>query len=494
MKRKMHKQKNKTKRLGMIVFIIIFALITGGFIGTGIYLKNEVKPNELLKRYMTYISTHDYEKMYAMLDKESQTAVSKEDFISRNQRIYEGIEAERIELTVQRTEKREQSEKAVLYTLSMSTAAGSISFNNEAVFHRTWREGYRLKWNDSMIFPNLGPKDKIKVLKRAAKRGSIYDRNGIMLAGPDTASSVGLVPCKMNKDAAADIEQLVKLLDISAEAIQKKLGAKWVKEDSFVPLKTIEKIEETSLPLAETNEAEAQKVKLQNELLKIHGVMISDVKVRVYPLKEKASHLTGYVQSITAEELKAHKGEGYYPDSVIGKSGLEKLYEDELRGRDGCEIEITASDGEKKETLVKTLQVDGKSIVLTIDAKLQSACYEQFSEDKSCSTAINPKTGEVLALVSIPSFNANDFVMGMSDSRWTALNNDEKKPLLNRFRSAWCPGSCFKPIIAAIGVFSGMLNPNEDFGNVGRSWQIRVMDRGRCSLIRFILPVFILHL
>ena len=84
---------------------------------------------------------------------------------------------------------------------------------------------------------------------------------------------------------------------------------------------------------------------------------------------------------------------------------------------------------------------------------------------------MNQYTGEILALVSTPSFDDNDFIMGMSDEEWTALNEDEKNPMYNRFRQLWCPGSTFKPIVAAIGLDSGVLDPDEDFGNVGRSWQ-----------------------
>lgn len=113
----------------------------------------------------------------------------------------------------------------------------------------------------------------------------------------------------------------------------------------------------------------------------------------------------------------------------------------------------------------------GKDIQLTIDANLQEMLYEQFQEDKSCSVALNPVTGEVLALVSTPSYDNNDFIIGMSDEQWTELNEDEDMPLYNRFRQTWCPGSSLKPIIAAIGLDCGAIDPDEDYGNVGLSWQ-----------------------
>ena len=124
-----------------------------------------------------------------------------------------------------------------------------------------------------------------------------------------------------------------------------------------------------------------------------------------------------------------------------------------------------------KEELASRLVENGKTIKLTIDSKLQRSLYEQFQEDKSCSVAMNPYTGEVLALVSTPSYDNNDFIMGLSSEKWTALNEDENKPLYNRFRQVWCPGSTFKPITAAIVLETGAVDPNEDYGNVGLSWQ-----------------------
>lgn len=199
--------------------------------------------------------------------------------------------------------------------------------------------------------------------------------------------------------------------------------------------------------------------------------MISDVEVREYPLGEAAAHLVGYVQSVTAEDLEEYAGEGYTANSVIGRSGMEGLFESELKGQNGCRIYIVNSEGKEKEELACILVKHGQDIQLTIDANLQISLYEQFKEDKSCSVAMNPYTGEVLALVSTPSYDNNDFIMGLSSEQWTALNEDENKPMYNRFRQVWCPGSTFKPITAAVGLESGAIDPMEDYGNVGLSWQ-----------------------
>ena len=423
-------------------------------------------PEELLVEYMDHIPKQEYEEMYAMLHIEASGNVSQENFVTRNSAIYEGIEARNMAVQIIAYDEEQMS---VTYQTAFDTVAGTISFENEALFLKG-EDGYKLVWDDSMIFPNLTSADKVRVSTTQAERGEILDRNGRVLAGKGTASSVGIVPGKLeNKEEA--IAKIAELLEIAPEVIEKKLSAKWVKDDSFVPIKTIPKVEKIELMKYEPD----QKVLKENErhetLLEIPGVMISDVEVREYPLGETAAHLVGYVQSVTAEDLEEHAGEGYTANNVIGKSGMEGLFEKELKGKNGCRVYIVNSEGKEKEELAYILVQDGHDIKLTIDANLQSSLYEQFKEDKSCSIAMNPYSGEILALVSTPSYDNNDFIMGLSSEQWTALNEDEDKPMYNRFRQVWCPGSTFKPIIAAIGLQSGAINPTEDYGNVGLSWQ-----------------------
>ena len=470
-KRKSRNKRKKTRsRLLWIasaaigIAAVISAVCVAGMIATK---KNAWRtPEELLVEYMDHIPKQEYEEMYAMLHIEASGNVSQEKFVTRNSAIYEGIEARNMAVQIIAYDEEQMS---VTYQTAFDTVAGTISFENEALFLKG-EDGYKLVWDDSMIFPNLTSADKVRVSTTQAERGEILDRNGRVLAGKGTASSVGIVPGKLeNKEEA--IAKIAELLEIAPEVIEKKLSAKWVKDDSFVPIKTIPKVEKIELMKYKPD----QKVLKENErhetLLEIPGVMISDVEVREYPLGEKAAHLVGYVQSVTAEDLEEHAGEGYTANSVIGKSGMEGLFEKELKGKNGCRVYIVNSEGKEKEELAYILVQDGHDIKLTIDANLQSSLYEQFKEDKSCSIAMNPYSGEILALVSTPSYDNNDFIMGLSSEQWTALNEDEDKPMYNRFRQVWCPGSTFKPIIAAIGLQSGAINPTEDYGNVGLSWQ-----------------------
>ena len=468
----MKKIRGKRRARRKYLWVTIAAVGTVGFVvavcmaGTlGIKSRWET-PQELLLQYMDYIPSQEYEKMYAMLDTDASGSISQEDFIKRNSAIYEGIELQNMMVEIL---EYDEEHRLVTYQTSFDTVAGTIQFENEALFVEG-EEGYKLVWEDSMIFPNLSSSDKVRVSTIQAERGEILDRNGRVLAGKGTASLVGIVPGKI-EDKTEAIVKIAELLETTPETIEKKLSANWVKNDSFVPIKTIPRVEEIELLKIEPDEEVLKEKERHEKLLEIPGVMITDVDVREYPLGEAASHLIGYVQSVTAEDLEEHSGEGYTANSVIGRIGMEGLFESELKGHNGCRIYIADSEGKEKEELANIPVQHGKDIQLTIDADLQISLYEQFKEDKSCSVAMNPYTGEVLALVSTPSYDNNDFIMGLSDEQWTSLNEDENKPMYNRFRQVWCPGSTFKPITAAIGLESGAIDPTEDYGNVGLSWQ-----------------------
>ena len=468
MKRRARRKKKQRTTICLTVFVL-GTMSIGAIVSIGILHRKQntlVSLEELLVEYMSHIPEQEYEEMYAMLNIEASRNISQDDFVKRNSAIYEGIEVDNMEIEVT---AYDEERKAVTYQTSFDTVAGNISFENEAIFLKG-EDGYKLAWDDSLIFPELGSTDKVKISTTQANRGGILDRNGRVLAGKGVASSVGIVPGKL-EDRDEAIQQIAELLEIESEVIEKKLSAKWVKEDSFVSIKTIPKVAEIELMKIEQDEEVLKENERQEKLLEIPGVMISDTEVREYPLGEAAAHLVGYVQSVTAEDLENHAGEGYTANSVMGKSGMEGLFEKELKGQNGSSIYIVDSAGNKKAELASIFVQDGKDIQLTIDADLQRSLYAQFKEDKSCSVAMNPYTGEVLALVSTPSYDNNDFIMGLSNEQWTALNEDENKPMYNRFRQVWCPGSTFKPIIAAIGLESGAIDPMEEYGNEGLSWQ-----------------------
>lgn len=465
MAKKRRKKKNQKKKLILTVSAVLAlgAAAAGGFLL--FKAKHGETREEVLKTYMGYIEKGAYEDMYALLDETSKDAVTEEDFITRNKNIYEGIEASDIKLEIP---KEQEESQPVSYSVTMETLAGEISYNTDTFFER--EDGkWHIVWEDSMIFPNLGASDKVSVISIEAQRGSIYDRNGELLAGQGTVQSIGLVPGKMNVQPEADIKEIAEILGTTEENISTQLKASWVQDDSFVPLKemTQEQLDEPYID-GEGNQTGAS---IQDRLLEHPGVLITDTESRVYPYGESTSHLLGYVQQINAEELEERKDEGYNEQSIIGKSGLEKLYEDRLKAKKGYKIAINDAEGNEKEALAVKPAQDGETIRLTIDVNWQQKVYDAYKEDKSCSVVMNPKTGEVLAMVSTPSFNSMDFVLGISQTKWDELNNNPDKPMYNRVRETWTPGSSFKPVIGAIGLTVGAITAEQDLGASGLSWQ-----------------------
>lgn len=446
----------KSKKFIIIVISIILILAISVGIGITIYFNNKPKnkPENVLQTFASYINDKKYEDMYSLLSSKSRANISEEDFIKRNKNIYEGIETENFSVDIQSIENENKLAK-VTYKNSMDTMSGHVDFTNTVTLELNEEKEYKIDWTSNLIFPKLNTEDKVRVKTIEAKRGSILDRNGEYLATNGVASQIGLVPGKMSDNKEEDIAKIAELLNMTSDGINSELSASYVKADTFVPLKTVGK-----------NELE-----LKNKLLEVKGIKIIDTDERIYPQGEAISQLVGYIQPISAEELKEKAKDGYTSSSKIGKYGLERAYESTLRSINGSEIYIEDVNGNKKTSIAKQEQKDGQDVKLTIDSKLQQTVYEQFKDDKSAVVVMNPKTGEMLALASCPSFDSNDFSLGMTTADYNSLTADSNNPLYNRYLATYAPGSSFKPIIGAIGLTTGAFSADDDFGRSGTKWQ-----------------------
>ena len=443
----------KSKK-GIIIALIIIIILVIAIVGGVIYLNQPKETAEqVFTNYISLLNEKKYDELYSYISTESKAEISQEDFVARNKNIYEGIDAVNIEVQIQSQEKEGKTAK-IAYSENMSTSAGNISFENIVNLIVEDKE-YKIDWSSAIIFPELRNTDKVRVSTIESTRGEILDRNGNKLAENGSISSIGIVPGKLSENKEQDIQKISELTGVSVEYINNQLSQSWVSDDTFVPIKKVS-----------TSETE-----LKNQLLQISGIQINSTSARVYPLGNEASHLIGYVQTINAEELEQNAGKGYSSTSLIGKAGLEAAYEEKLRGIDGTEIYIQDAEGNKLKTLAKQDKKDGEDITLTIDSTLQKEIYEQMKSDKGLWVVMEPSTGEILAAVSTPTYDSNDFVLGLSTDEWNQLNNDTSKPLYNRFIQRYCPGSTFKPITGAIGLTTGDVDPNSDYGYTGTSWQ-----------------------
>lgn len=448
----MKKNKKKIILLALIIIIFIVILIIG--ICTINKNKNIENVKNTMQIYMNNINDKEYEKLYEQITNFSKESISKEDFINRNKNIYNGINLQEIKVNIETVTINKNNEFKIDYQNELTTSYGIISFKNHAIVLKEGKE-YKIDWKSNLIFPNLNDTDKVRVNTLSAERGNIYDRNGNLLAGKGTIYSIGFVPGKMNEDSTQDKEKIAILLDMSVENIEKLLNASYVKEDTFVELKKVS----------------INNTELIDKVLEVKGIKVIEKTARVYPYGEATSHLIGYIQNISAEELEKHKGEGYSTSSVIGKAGLERSYEETLRGIDGIQIVIMEADGDIKETILKQELQNGKDVKITIDAEKQNEIYNNFKSQKGFFIVMNPKTGEMLTLVSTPAFDSNEFSNGISTNKWNELSSNEDKPLYSRYLGSWCPGSTFKPLTAAIGLNTGKIDPTEDFGHSGYSYK-----------------------
>jgi penicillin-binding protein 2 len=278
-------------------------------------------------------------------------------------------------------------------------------------------------------------------------RGVIMDRNGIVLATNYSAYTLEITASKVIAPLEEVIEQLSSVIDIQARdkrRFKKQLGES--KSFESVPIRNRLTDEEVA--------------RFAAQRYRFPGVEIRARLFRNYPYNQLASHVIGYIGRINqAEKGKIEESEdagNYRGTDYIGKLGVEQSYETQLHGTTGVQEMETSAGGRAVRRLNSSQAIPGNSVVLSIDIKLQKLVEDLYGKRRGALVALDPKTGEVLAFVSKPTFDPNLFVDGIDSENWAALNESIDKPLLNRaLRGTYPPGSTYKPFMALAALQTG---------------------------------------
>lgn len=446
--------RQKKKSTGIYIgagIVVLLAAAGGGFFYyQHVQEQQAVKAGEkTIEGFIDSLNQENYEEAVKSLQVENGSDLTEQDILEKYQNIYGAAEIRGIKLSDLSVTKKENDTYEFTYKAKMNTTLGELK---DLAYEGTLsKEGDQTKinWQPNLIFPQMEGQDKVSLSTDVATRGEILDRNKQPLATTGKLKQLGVVPAKLGEgeEKTANIKAIAEAFDLTEASIEQAISQGWVQPDYFVPLKIIE---------GETPELPS-------------GATIQEVDGRYYPLGEAAAQLIGYVGDITAEDIE--KNPELSSTGKIGRSGLEMAYDKELRGTNGGKLSVTDEEGNEKAVLLQHEVKNGQDIQLTIDANAQKTAFDSLDGKPGSTVATAPKTGDLLALVSSPSYDPNKMTNGISQDDYKAYEEDPNRPFISRFATGYAPGSTFKMITAAIGLDNGTLNPDEILTINGLKWQ-----------------------
>jgi penicillin-binding protein 2 len=297
-------------------------------------------------------------------------------------------------------------------------------------------------------YEELAANNHQRTIALRAPRGVMFDREGRPIVENRSSFSISIV-----REHTKDLNRTVRMLSEVAG-----LDPKWVQAEV-----NKHRREPTYQPIVIVNDASMAQVasvmarRLDTEL---PDVLVQEVPTRQYPVDEVAAHLFGYVGEASEGDVTS---QGVQSGDIIGKSGVERVYNKLLMGEDGARRVVVNSVGREIRTLEEIQPSEGRRVELTIDMDLQRAAEEGFKAAgfNGAAVILDPNSGEVLTFTSLPAFNPNDFASGINTTVWNALNTDKQKPLMNRaIQGTYSPGSTFKIVVATAALEEGIITPD----------------------------------
>jgi penicillin-binding protein 2 len=313
--------------------------------------------------------------------------------------------------------------------------------------------------SDGSMLAGLAHANTVHRVILEAERGIIYDRHGTPLVDNTPVWTVQVVPAALPAGAsarAAEIAQLAGIIGVAEGRLVTSLAV----SDQYSEVRV-----GTSL-------SEAQHLTVNEKLPELPGVSLVQHAIRTYIDPLVFGHVLGYVGPLDEADLKRLRPLGYQPDELVGKVGVEAGLESRLRGTDGWADVVVDARGQVVRMLDSQAPNPGQAVYLSIEAALQRATAQALAEGlrrdgktAGASVVIDPRTGEVLALVSLPGYDTNLFTHGISQADYTKLTTDPDRPLLNRaIAGQYAPGSTFKMVTATAGLQEGLISPQTVLG------------------------------
>jgi penicillin-binding protein 2 len=386
--------------------------------------------------------------MYDLLSPDAQAGTPRDVFVGRYTNIHTGIGEQ--SLTAQASGPAADGQ--VPFTVTRTLAVfGEMSETNSLPLVQDQAGLWKIAWQPGLIFKGLTASSTVRVTPDVPARGRILDRKGKALADNGTILSVGAVPGDV-QDEATLLKALSDALGMPPDVIKQRYQGgqpTW-----FMPI--------TDRPANDRGD-------LQPRIGSIPGVSLRDKPARVYPLGSAAAHVVGYVSHPTAADLQLLASAGVDESDWIGRAGIEAWGEQGLAGTRGGVIQIVDQSGNIAREIVRKASTPGQDITLTLDSAIQNAAGAALGDKTGSVVMLDPRDNSVLAMASQPSFDPNQFVIGLSDEQWQQLNGDQHPLVLRATESAYPTGSIFKVITMAAGMEKGVAKATDTY-NCGLNW------------------------
>ncbi|WP_051314936.1 penicillin-binding transpeptidase domain-containing protein [Alteribacter aurantiacus] len=437
-------------------------------------------PEETLEDYLSSWQEHAYEEMEQQLSEESRAEIDGEamSFSQKYEEFYEEIGVN--DITVNYESRNFEEEEVDLDELEeitypvrveFETVIGDYDYDTDVHLMKIETEEgeeWVVDWSPEHLFVGVRSfSDSIEVTVESpssdpSERGEMFARDGEGLAVAGNYRSIGFVYQHIEK-LEEEVEQLSDIVGLEEERILQLIAPYEANPDWHAPVINVPNDHELIGDVEDAN---------------IPGVRINTPNGREYPYARMAAHLTGNITGMTADFLEDEDNDwpGYQESSFFGQNGLERVFEERFRGEIGSQVNIVDEDGNLQEVLTRTDPEKGEDVTVTIDVGIQEALYEAFGDEMGAAVAMDPVSGEVLAMVSSPAYDPNERYL-----RTASVTTDET---FIRFNRTFSPGSVMKPLTAAIGLEEGTLDPDEVFTITGAQWQPEGSDWGNHRITR----------